>query len=154
MNVASVLRKPHKSLGIRRMGTKKTGENQDLMSLLREPRRKARYPSHETKGKNDESNSNIKGKSNCKSKSGMALVVRSVLRKPHKSLGIRRMGRISRNGEPGRGGCGTDHLSVIGAGGRKEKRDKQHSSGDGKRLSGRGAGREQRGCLHVLLTKD
>jgi hypothetical protein len=27
-----------------------------------------------------------------------------------------------RNGEPGREECGTDHLSVIGAGGRKRKR--------------------------------
>ena len=45
-----------------------------------------------------------------------------------------------RNGEPGREECGTDHLSVIGAGGRKGKRDKQLSSGDSKKLSGRGAG--------------
>ena len=78
----------------------------------------------------------------------------SVLRKPRKSLGIRRMGRKSRNRESGRGECGADHLSVIGAGGQEGKRDEILSTGDGKGLSGRWAGREQRGCRHVLLTKD
>ena len=59
-----------------------------------------------------------------------------------------------RNGEPGREECGTDHLSVIGAGGREGKRYELLSSWHGKGLSESVAGRERRGCLHVLLTKD
>ena len=152
--MGSVRRKPHKSLGIRRMGTKKTGENQNLVSLLREPRRKARYPSHGTKGKSDEGNVNTKDKRNCKSKSGKALVMGSVLRKPRKSPRYPSHGTKSRNRESGGGECGADHLSVIGTGGQEGKRDEILSTGDGKGSSGRWAGREQRGCRHVLLTKD
>ena len=77
-----------------------------------------------------------------------------MLRKPRKSLGIRRMGRKSRKREPGREECGTEHLSVIGAGGREGMRDELLSSWDGKGLSERVARSERRGCRHVLLTKD
>jgi len=80
--------------------------------------------------------------------------MQNMLREPRKSLGTRREGRKSRNEEPERGECVTDHLSVIGDGGWEEKRHILLSSGDGKELSGREAKCERQVCRHVLLTKD
>ncbi|MFH0998036.1 MAG: hypothetical protein V1844_21425 [Pseudomonadota bacterium] len=76
-----------------------------------------------------------------------------MLRKPRKSLGIRRMGRKSRKREPGSEKCGTDHLSVIGAGGREGMRDELLSSGDSKGLFGCVAGRERWGCRKLVFGK-
>ena len=100
------------SLGIQRMSTKKTGENRDLGSLLREPRRKARYPSFGTKWKGGEGNIKRKSKSNCKSENWKTLDVRSVFREPPKRSVPVTGGERTKTERPGHEGLGTDHQTA------------------------------------------